>query len=174
MYGHNAEDSMCLDKICIKKYPFYYATAQTWWDFRLDDNGENTQNYVGGICGLGKELPTEESRSFLARAEAEGLVADNVYAINLSPHKYGKSYLTIGGFYDYDYKGDLFWYDMDEDDKDWNAKVPFIQLGDSTYYPTFNDTEHDNVDFKGKFQTGYPYIGLPEATFEQIKYHFMR
>ena len=59
MYGHNAEDSMCLGEVCIESYPFYYATAQTWWDFRLDDDGETSQNYVGGICGLGKELPTE-------------------------------------------------------------------------------------------------------------------
>ena len=42
MYGHNAEDSMCLGSICIDTYPFYYATAQTWWDFRLDDDGENS------------------------------------------------------------------------------------------------------------------------------------
>ena len=69
MYGHNAKDTMCLSEVCIEEYPFYYATSQTWWDFRLDDNGETSANYVAGICGLGKQLPTEQSRSFLAIAE---------------------------------------------------------------------------------------------------------
>lgn len=170
MYGHNAEDSMCLGTVCIDTYPFYYATAQTWWDFRLDDDGENSQNYIGGICGLGKERPGEEgTRSFLARAEAEGFVADNVYAINMSPHKYGKSYLTLGGFYPYDYKGQLYWYDVKEKYEDWRLNVPHIKLGDSEFYPS-----DESSNFKGHFQTGYPYIGLPEETFEQIKFHFMR
>lgn len=173
MYGHNAEDTVCLGDVCLESYPFYYATAQTWWDFRLDDDGGTSQNYVGGICGLGKELPTKESRSFLARAEDEGLVADNVYAVNMSPHKYGKSYLTIGGYYDFDYKGDLFWYAVPRNAKEWSLKVPSIKLGDSEYYPSVKG-DLKNAGFKGNFQTGYPYIGLPEGTFEQVKYHFMR
>jgi len=69
MYGHNAEDTLCIGEVCVEKYPFYYATTPAWWDFRLDDNGENSKNYVGGICGLGKEPPSSNSRSFLNIAE---------------------------------------------------------------------------------------------------------
>lgn len=87
----------------------------------------------------------------------------------MSPHKYGKSYLTLGGYYDFDYKGVLYWYDVKEKHSDWRLKVPHIKLGDSEFHPA-DGSSH----FVGKFQTGYPYIGLPEETFDQIKFHFMR
>ena len=47
--------------------------------------------------------------------------------------------------------------------------MPHIKLGDSEFHPS-DGSSH----FNGKFQTGYPYIGLPEETFEQVKFHFMR
>ena len=151
---------MCLGDVCIEQYPFYYATTQTWWDFRLDDENGASQNYIGGICGLGRDLPDSQSRSFLARAESEDLISDNIYAVNMSPHKYGKSYLTIGGYYDFDYSGDLIWYDLSHSSSEWNLNVPSVKLGASEYFP------QDSASFLGKFQTGYPYIGLPEETFK--------
>lgn len=139
---------MCLGEICIEQYPFYYATTPAWWDFRLDDDGENSQNFVGGICGLGKDLPSSDSRSFLAIAKSEGYIADNIYAVNMSPHKYGKSYLTIGGYYDFDYKGELYWYHVSGNE--WSLNVPSVKLGDSENHPVFDGVE-SNSSFIGKF-----------------------
>ena len=68
----------------------------------------------------------------------------------MSPHKYGKSYLTIGGYYDYDYKGDLFWYNIRSSEKEWNVDIPSIKLGDSEYYPVSEEGD-SRVSFTGKF-----------------------
>ena len=83
----------------------------------------------------------------------------------MSPHKYGKSYLTIGGYYDFDYSGDIYWYDLSSDSSEWNINVPSIKLGESEYYPD------NSSNFMGKFQTGYPYIGLSDTTFKQVTSH---
>jgi len=122
-----------MSEVCVEEYPYFFATSQAWWDFRLDAEGQSSQNYVGGICGLGKDPPSESSRSFLAIAEQKGYIADNIYAINMSPHKYGKSYLTVGGFYDFDYKGELYWYSVPG--HEWALTVPQVKLGDIAYHP---------------------------------------
>lgn len=89
----------------------------------------------------------------------------------MSPHKYGKSYLTIGGYYEFDYKDTLYWYEVTG--SEWNLNVPVVKLGDIEYHPVYDGAESTG-SFVGKFQTGYPYIGLPEATFNEIKVHFER
>lgn len=148
MYGHNAEDTLCMGEVCVEAYPFYYATTPAFWDFRLDSGDENSQNYVGGICGLGKDLPSGSSRSFLAIAEQKGYVADNIYAVNMSPHKYGKSYVTMGGYYDFDYKGELYWYPVSG--REWDLTLPAVKLGDIEYHPVIDGVETQG-GFIGKF-----------------------
>ena len=69
-------------------------------------------------------------------------MADNIYAINMSPHKYGRSYVTIGGYYEFDYEGELYWYSV-ESTNEWNLSVPKIKLGDTEFHPIIDGEATD-------------------------------
>ena len=77
------------------------------------------------------------------------------------------SYLTLGGWDEKDYVGDIAWYDTSQSGSSWNLTATQFNLNHIDLLPdTKNDTSNRNPTVM--LQTGYPYIGVQERVFDTI------
>ena len=73
------------------------------------------------------------------------------------------SYLTLGGYDSYNFVGNLTWYDTSECVGGWNLTSDVVTLGGEDIIPYPGD------ETIIEFQTAYPYIGVPDTTWAQVK-----
>ena len=67
------------------------------------------------------------------------------------------SFLTLGGWDEKDYSGDIAWFDAPGDS--WNQTATSFK---------FNGQEILDTEIEVQFETGYPYIGLSNDTFDKV------
>lgn len=71
--------------------------------------------------------------------------------------------MTLGGYDSEDYNNTLTWYDTKECVGGWNLTTTVITLGDEDIMPVAGEST------VVEFQTAYPYIGVPDTTWAQVK-----
>ncbi len=75
----------------------------------------------------------------------------------------GSSTLTIGGYDTGDFVGDMNWIDTSNCVGAWNVTGTDLNIGDDT-----NINPVAGTGFEVEFQIGYPYISVPETSWNSI------
>ena len=146
-------------------------------DFDWSEQVTN-KKFLNAICGLGNEKATETSQGMVASAAFAGLIDRNAYSITLVPQKLAgdiahspelpdershdeimrTSFLTIGGWDEQDYTGDIYWFATGDK---WDQVLSGFKIG--------------NTDIVGNydlppviFEAGYPYIGFSPDYFDKV------
>ena len=70
------------------------------------------------------------------------------------------SFLTLGGYDERDYQGEIVWFNATEG-KGWNQTISGFKFGDEIITDSYSDVT-------AVFETGYPYIGLSEEYYDQV------
>ena len=117
--------------MCLNDHRFYAVNklVKEDWTGPLQDYG-----IIDTIFGLGFAAPEANSFSFLARAVSEGLLNDNVYAMQMassqSIQKYGidSSHIQLGGYDTNDFSGEVQWYNLTSGMDAWNITVTSFKL----------------------------------------------
>ena len=94
-------------------------------------------------------------------------LSDDEVPSNKNPFKFGlpgSSTMTIGGYDTNDFVGDLNWYDTSDCPGAWNITGTDLNIGDNT-----NINPEAGADFEIEFQIGYPYVSVPESSWDTIK-----
>ena len=99
--------------------------------------------------------------------ETDDMVAENDSATpNKDPFKFDlptSSTITLGGYDTSDYTGNLTWYNTTDCVGAWNLTGSNLTIGDD------QDIRPNATDYEIEFQMGYPYIGLPVASWESLR-----
>lgn len=77
---------------------------------------------VNGIFGLGRDVASNYSKSFLAHAVAAGIIDKNQYSFTMSPNDTGVSELVLGS-YNANYSDETTWIDMALSSNGWQGDV---------------------------------------------------
>jgi hypothetical protein len=125
MYGSRHQMSNSNTTVCSHDQIFFLVQNQTDWDW-----GAKTSNnfYVDAVCGLGKEKAEPGAQGWIAKAVQSGVIKHNTYSVTLVPQKLSlppkeptvpaertheqimkTSFLTLGGWDESDYVGDIRW-----------------------------------------------------------------
>ena len=157
-------------RICMEDQPFFLVQQTLDWNWSAK---ATDIKYVESICGLGKEKSSKRAQGWLARAVNETYITNNTYSIQLVPQKLatvpvpdpetGKEYLkrmsflTLGGWDEKDYTGNITWFETIGDS--WNQTLTKFMFNGETIID-----ERMSV----MFETGYPYIGLSNDTYDKV------
>ena len=70
------------------------------------------------------------------------------------------SYLTLGGWDERDYIGNISWYDTSQSGSSWNLTSNQFSIDDVDLIPLTHNASMPNSQATVMFQVGYPYIGV--------------
>jgi len=116
---------------------------------------------TNGIFGLGTEAVSNSSDSFLARAVAQGQISSYEYSFNMAPNDTISSQLILGP-YTGSYTNATNWFNMAVGSDGWTGNVTACEQGDTSLMPG------NYSRYNATFDTGYPYIGLPDQVFDNL------
>jgi len=161
--------------ICNHHQVFFYVRNQTEWSWsaQVSDN-----HHADAVCGLGKEKASPSAQGLIARGVQNGDIKRNAYSITLVPQKLGlpmakspllpgerspeqllqTSFLTIGGWENSDYNGDIAWFSTGDG---WNQTLTELNYDGMNIV-----TEYDLTPVM--FETGYPFIGMSERFYDRF------
>jgi len=162
-------------QVCKSKQVFFKVSEVN--DFDWSEQVTN-RKFLNAVCGLGNEKATDKAQGLIASAAFHGLIDRNAYSITLTPQKLAgdishdpglpserskeeimrTSFLTIGGWDEQDYTGDIYWFGTGDK---WDQVLSGFKIG--------------NTDIVGSydlppviFEMGYPYIGFSPDYFDKI------
>ena len=186
--GYKYTDNWCIGggdihtTVCIDSLPFIYVDEQElvnkaqWVPPLRDFDNVNT------IVGFGKPSSSDASYNFLDIAYEAGLIKDNAFTFQGDLVNEGQAHVTLGGYSKQDYTGDIDWFNMADQDS-WTVNMKNFTLG--SYNLLEPPTTSTNRAFEeqnerlledadpfytyGHFNTGYPFLGVDQATGEMIE-----
>lgn len=181
MSGNKKQRTDPTTTVCKNNQMFLQVTKQDEYDW----GKKATDKYsIDGICGLGHEESSEKSQGLIASAAWSKMIARNAYSVTFVPQKLAEkvknssdtveemtqsqimatSFVTIGGWDEEDYTGDITWFDTGDK---WDQDMSKFMIDDEEIVGTY--------DLPAVvFETGYPYIGLSPNYYAKVSDYLSR